>query len=276
VSDGQTVADALRAAATRLGATSPTPRLDAELLMAQALGVSRSHMLLQRMGEGAPAGFDDLLDRRAAHEPVAYILGHQEFYGREFRVTRDTLIPRADSEAVVEAALEAGTGPGRVLDMGTGTGALLLTVLAEQGGEGVGIDRSAAAIAVAAENAAAIGVSQQVRLLTADWTMPGWNDGLGQFGLVLCNPPYVEADAELDPDVRDFEPASALFAGHAGLDDYRVIIPQLGTLLLPGGVAVLEIGAMQYAAVSALARESGFAVTLRRDLAGRPRALVLR
>ncbi len=276
MSDGQTVADALRAAATRLGATSPTPRLDAELLMAQALGVSRSHMLLQRMGEGAPAGFDDLLDRRAAHEPVAYILGHQEFYGREFRVTRDTLIPRSDSEAVVEAALEASAGPGCVLDMGTGTGALLLTVLAEQGGEGVGIDRSAAAIAVAAENAAAIGVSQQVRLLTADWTMPGWNDGLGQFGLVLCNPPYVEADAELDPDVRDFEPASALFAGHAGLDDYRVIIPQLGTLLLPGGVAVLEIGAMQYAAVSALARESGFAVTLRRDLAGRPRALVLR
>ena len=219
MSDGQAVADALRAAATRLGATSPTPRLDAELLMAQALGVSRSHMLLQRMGESVPAGFDDLLDRRAAHEPVAYILGHQEFYGRKFRVTRDTLIPRADSEAVVEAALEAATGPSRVLDMGTGTGALLLTVLAEQGGEGVGIDRSAAAIAVAAENAAAIGVSQQVRLLTADWTMPGWNDGLGQFGLVLCNPPYVEADAELEPDVRDFEPASALFAGHAGLDD---------------------------------------------------------
>jgi release factor glutamine methyltransferase len=276
VSDGQTVADALRAAATRLGSTSPTPRLDAELLMAQALGVSRSHMLLQRMGEGAPAGFDDLLDRRAAHEPVAYILGHQEFYGREFRVTRDTLIPRADSEAVVEAAIEAATGAGRVLDMGTGTGALLLTVLAERGGEGVGIDRSAAAIAVAAENAAAIGVSQQVRLLTADWTMSGWNDGLGQFDLVLCNPPYVEADAELDPDVRDFEPASALFAGHAGLDDYRVIIPQLGTLLLPGGVAVLEIGATQDTAVSALAGESGFAVTLRRDLAGRPRALVLR
>lgn len=276
MSDGQTVADALRAAATRLGSTSPTPRLDAELLMAQALGVSRSHMLLQRMGEGAPAGFDDLLDRRAAHEPVAYILGHQEFYGREFRVTRDTLIPRADSEAVVEAAIEAATGAARVLDMGTGTGALLLTVLAERGGEGVGIDRSAAAIAVAAENAAAIGVSQQVRLLTADWTMPGWNDGLGQFGLVLCNPPYVEADAELDPDVRDFEPASALFAGHAGLDDYRVIIPQLVQLLLPGGVAVLEIGATQGAAVGALARESGFAVTLRRDLAGRPRALVLR
>lgn len=276
MSDGQTVADALRAAATRLGATSPTPRLDAELLMAQALGVPRSQMLLQRMGEGAPAGFDDLLDRRAAHEPVAYILGHQEFYGREFRVTRDTLIPRADSEAVVEAALEANAGPSRVLDMGTGTGALLLTVLAEQGGEGVGIDRSAAAIAVADENAAAIGVSQQVRLLTADWTMPGWNDGLGQFGLVLCNPPYVEADAELDPDVRDFEPASALFAGHAGLDDYRVIIPQLVQLLLPGGVAVLEIGATQDAAVSALARELGFAVILRRDLAGRPRALVLR
>ena len=193
MSDGQAVADALRAAATRLGATSPTPRLDAELLMAQALGVSRSHMLLQRMGESVPAGFDDLLARRTAHEPVAYILGHQEFYGREFRVTRDTLIPRADSEAVVEAALEASAGPGRVLDMGTGTGALLLTVLAEQGGEGVGIDRSAAAIAVAAENAAAIGVSQQVRLLTADWTMPGrWKIGICQSALTSCGGDWSE------------------------------------------------------------------------------------
>ena len=103
----------------------------------------------------------------------------------------------------------------------------------------------------------------------------GWSDDLGQFDLIMCNPPYVEADASLDPDVRDYEPASALFAGPEGLDDYRVIIPQLGKLLSSGGVAVLEMGATQEEAVSAIARDSGFSVAMKRDLAGRPRALIL-
>ena len=121
-----------------------------------------------------------------------------------------------------------------------------------------------------------LGLAARAQFLAASWLERDWAHALGRFDLILCNPPYVESDAELDRDVRDFEPASALFAGAEGLDDYRAIIPQLGKLLFPGGVAVLEIGATQEQAVTALARESGFAVTMHRDLGERPRALVLR
>ena len=139
-----TVAQALRQAAASLAATSDTARLDAELLMAQALGVSRSDMLLRHMQDSTPETFAALVERRAAHEPVAYILGKKEFYGREFLVAPGVLIPRMDSETTVAAALEAVPHPRRVLDCGVGSGALLLTVLAESPGvEGVGIDRSA-------------------------------------------------------------------------------------------------------------------------------------
>jgi len=111
--------------------------------------------------------------------------------------------------------------------------------------------------------------------VAGDWHQPGWAEALGRFDLILANPPYVEEAADLAPDVRDWEPAAALFAGADGLDDYRALVPQLPALLLPGGVAVLEIGAAQARAVTALAEDAGFAVTLKRDLAGRPRALTL-
>lgn len=277
-----TVGEAIRAAATRLAVTSDTARLDAELLMAHAFEVSRSDLLLRYMGHTAPKRFFDIIERRAADEPVAHIVGMQEFYGREFRVTADTLIPRADSETIIRAALDAKREAERVLDLGTGSGALLLTFLAEteipdarRQSTGVGIDKSVAAIGVADENASGLGLNHRVRLWTADWTKTGWTRRLGTFDLVLCNPPYVEADAALDPQVRDHEPASALFAGPEGLDDYRVLIPQLGKLLVPGGTAIFEIGASQAEAVSALAAAAGFAASLRRDLAGRPRALIL-
>ena len=148
-----TVADALREAARQLAARSDTARLDAELLMAHALGVSRSDMLLRHMQEPEPASFAALVERRAGHEPVAYIVGRKEFYGREFVVGPGVLIPRMDSETTVAAALEACPAPRRVLDCGVGSGALLLTVLAEAGGGGVGIDRSPEALAIAARNA---------------------------------------------------------------------------------------------------------------------------
>ena len=272
-----TVADAIRHAAERLSATSDTARLDAELLMAHALGVSRSRMLVTLMREDEPPAFGGLVERRAAHEPLAYITGVQEFCGLEFRVTPDTLIPRGDSETIVEAALEVAPNARRVLDMGTGTGALLLAVLDElPEASGIGIDASAAATAIAQENGERLDLAERARFLTSSWLDDGWSDGLGQFDLILCNPPYVEEDAALDPDVRDYEPASALFAGEEGLDDYRAIIPQLGKLILAGGAAVLEIGANQAEQVSAIASESGFESELRRDLAGRPRALILR
>ncbi|WP_374406812.1 peptide chain release factor N(5)-glutamine methyltransferase [Pelagerythrobacter sp.] len=272
-----TVGEALRAAAERLGETSDTARLDAELLMAHALGISRSAMLLGHMADTAPAGFATLTERRAAHEPVAYIVGEQEFHGRPFHVTRGVLIPRGDSETTLAAALEGAGERGRVLDLGLGSGALLLSFIAEKPGwEGVGIDRSPAALAVAVGNAESLGVRGRARLVEADWHRAGWSDDFGGFDRVIANPPYVEADAPLDPSVRDYEPGEALFAGAEGLDDYRVLIPQLRALLAPDGVAVLEIGASQAEAVGEIARMAGFSTDLRRDLAERPRALILR
>ncbi|MCA0910365.1 peptide chain release factor N(5)-glutamine methyltransferase [Qipengyuania gaetbuli] len=272
----ETVADAIRTAAERLAATSDTARLDAELLMAHALGLPRSRMLITMMREAPAPAFAGLVERRAAREPVAHITGEQEFFGLPLRVTSETLVPRGDSEVLVEAALELKPDAARVLDLGTGTGALLLAILSHCKAQGVATDRSSGALAVARDNAERLGLSARTRFVERDWTQAGWTDGLGQFDLVLCNPPYVEDDAALEPDVRDYEPASALFAGPEGLDDYRVIIPQLGKLLNPGGVTVLEIGSSQADAVAALARDSGFDVTLRHDLAGRPRALILR
>ena len=274
------VAAAIREAASRLDATSDTARLDAELLMAHALGCSRSAMLIGRMGDPVPEAFAALVARRAGEEPVAHITGSQDFYGLPLRVTRDTLIPRGDSETLIEAARDVFAGrlpPARILDMGTGSGALLLaalTVFPEA--EGVGIDASPAALAVASANAEALSLAARARFFERNWNNPGWADDLGRFDLVLCNPPYVEAGATLDRSVAAFEPAGALFAGDDGLDDYRRIVPQLGKLLLPGGVAILEIGATQGAAVCALLRESGLEAGLRRDLAGRDRAVVCR
>ena len=275
MTDFRSVGEAIRSAADRLAKTSGTARLDAELLMAHALGVLRSDMLLRSMRDEAPVEFDALVERRMKHEPVAHILGHQEFYGRTFRVTPDTLIPRGDSEVLVEAALELRPGAQRILDLGTGTGALLLAVVAETGASGVGTDLSPAALAVAHDNADLLGIEERVRFHLLDWRNEGWSDDLGRFDVILCNPPYVEAGAALDPDVRDFEPHSALFAGEDGLDDYRVIIPQLRNLLADGGVVILEIGHEQSAAVSEIARSNGFMVDLRHDLANRPRALIL-
>lgn len=274
-----TVAEALRAAAERLAETSDTARLDAELLMAHALSVPRSEMLLRHMGSEVPIAFAALVERRTSHEPVAYIVGEQDFHGRPFRVTPEVLIPRGDSEATLEAALE-GTGAGeagRVLDCGVGSGALLLSFLSDRPGwQGVGIDCSPGALAVAGDNADRLGLAERARLVAANWHADGWAGGLGHFDRIIANPPYVEDAADLARSVRDYEPAGALFAGPEGLDDYRVLIPQLRGLLALGGAAVLEIGAAQAESVAAIAQAAGLSTDLRRDLAGRPRALILR
>ena len=272
-----TVGEALRAAATRLAPVSDTARLDAELLMAHLFGVTRSELLLRHMRDPAPSGFPALVERRAAHEPVAYITGTADFYGLTLCVTPATLIPRGDSETLVEAALERAGPDGRAIDLGTGSGALLLALLANlEGWEGAGIDASAGALAAAQRNAAALGLESRSTWHLRDWRRAGWADDLGTFDLILCNPPYVEDGAELDRQVRDHEPASALFAGPEGLDDYRILIPQLRALMNEGAAAILEIGANQADAVGALAVAAGFTADLRRDLAARARALVLR
>ena len=277
MSEGLTVAEAIRAATLELGEGTDTARLDAELLMAEALDCTRSEMFLRRMHDPAPDAYADLIARRVAHEPVAYIRGYQEFFGLGFRVTPDVLIPRGDSEVLVEAALVAKPDAGRVLDLGTGSGALLLALLSElPNAEGLGIDRSVAALSVATGNARALGLGARAQLKLGDWTQVGWCDGLGTFDVILANPPYVEEAADLAPSVRAFEPAQALFAGPDGLDDYRVLLPQLPALLAPEGAAMVEIGHRQADAVTALAAQSGLGAVLHHDLAGRPRCLELK
>ena len=243
--------------------------------MAHALGVSRSDLLLRHMHDEAPEAFVPMVERRMAHEPVAYIVGEQEFYGLPFRVTPAVLIPRGDSETLVERALDAGGRARRVLDCGTGSGALLLAVLHNlPQASGVGIDSSEPALAIARDNAVALGLADRAEMLRADWCDPEWaKDLAGPFDLILANPPYVEDDAALAPSVRDHEPAAALFAGLHGLDDYRVLVPQLPELLSRQGHAFIEIGATQANAVTALASDTGLLTTVHRDLADRPRVV---
>ncbi len=270
-----TIAAALRAATEHLSATSDTARLDAEMLMAHALGCTRTDLLLRHMQAETPAGFAGLVDRRLTHEPVAYITGSTEFYGLELTVSPAVLIPRGDTETLVEAAREAFASrqpPRRILDLGTGSGALLLAALSLwPQAEGVAIERSLEALEIARANGQRH--APAARFLPGDWMQANWSQGLGQFDLVLSNPPYVEDAADLAPSVRAHEPAQALFSGPDGLDDYRVLVPQIPALLEENGIALIEIGWTQAAAVSALAQGAGMSAKVHRDLALRERAV---
>jgi release factor glutamine methyltransferase len=263
----------LRDAAAKLAPISDTPRLDAELIAAHAAGLERGEMLLRLGDLAVPAGADALLARRLAHEPVAHITGTRDFWTLSLKVTPDVLIPRPDSETLIEAALRhfAGqAGPRRILDLGTGSGALLLAALSEwPEATGLGIDISAGALAVARENAARCGLADRADFVAGDWAQ-----GLdGRFDLILCNPPYIEADAVLAPEVADHEPHGALFAGADGLDCYRRLAPDMARLLETGGIALFEIGHDQGRAVSGLFAAEGFAPVLHHDLGGRDRGV---
>lgn len=253
---------------------SPSPRLDAELLLAHALGQSRSYLRTwpEREPDAAQcAAFAALLERRRAGEPVAYLLGRQGFWSLDLEVAPHTLIPRPDTELLVETALALGPGgPARVLDLGTGTGAIALALACERPAwQVLGVDRVSEAVQLAERNRARLGLGN------ARFVESVWFSTLGgeRFALIVGNPPYIAAaDRHLsEGDVR-FEPASALVAGEDGLDDIRRIVAEAPEHLEAGGWLLLEHGYDQAEAVRALFAARGFAaVESRRDLGGHQR-----
>ena len=254
-----------------------SPRLEARLLTAHALGTSPADLLRNRAARVDPTPLEPLLARRIAHEPLALILGHREFWSLDFAVSAATLIPRPESETLIEAALASftdGPPPRMILDLGTGTGCLLLAVLSEfPAAFGVGVDRSPAAAALAAHNAATLGLAERAAFLCGDWA----GALAARFDLVLCNPPYIPTSqiALLMPEVVGHEPRTALDGGSDGMAAYRQLIPVLPNLLTPSGIAVLEFGTGQFEAIASMGQMAGMTVAARHDLAGNPRAMVL-
>lgn len=267
----QRIAEATR----RLDAAGvPGPHGDAMALMAHAFDRLLRYALYAELSRPLPddvaARFDAAIDARVARQPVAQITGRRAFWKHDFRVTRDTLDPRPETETLVAEALRL---PWRsVLDLGTGTGAILISLLAERpGASGLGVDLSPAAIEVARGNAARLGVAAEFAV--SDW----FSAVTGRFDLIVSNPPYIAAAEmpDLSPEVRDWEPRMALTDESDGLTAYRAIAAGAGPHLAPGGALVVEIGPTQGASVAALFRAAGLTdVTIRPDLDGRDRVVI--
>jgi len=269
------IARAVDDAARQLGETSDTARLDAELLMAEALHIDRDRLILAPPDRVVPKRFWTMVKRRSAGEPVAYITGRRAFWNIDLHVGPGVLVPRPDSEVLIASAIEhfdGSAGPKRILDLGTGPGTLLLAALdVWPDSTGLGVDVSRKALSYAAANARRLGFEGRLKFKLGNWA-----EGVKeQFDLILCNPPYVAEGAELGPGVREYEPDEALFAGETGLDAYAVLAPQLPRLLAEGGLAAIEIGHDQAEPVSALLSQEGLKSRVAYDLADRPRAVLL-
>ncbi len=255
-----------------------TPVLDARLLLEAGAGVSRLDIVTdprRAVSTAQVEAVDALTKRREAREPVGHIVGRKHFWTLDLAVNQHVLIPRPETEFVVEAALQeiSCDARARVLDLGAGSGAILLTILKERpNATGVGIDISPHALSVARANAAELGVADRVELREGNW-----DEGLdGGFDFVASNPPYIASDdiAGLAPEVARYEPRLALDGGADGLDAYRIITKALPRLLNPGGAFALEVGQDQAEAVTALAQAQGLSTgEPRRDLAGAPRVV---
>ncbi|MBN9530505.1 MAG: peptide chain release factor N(5)-glutamine methyltransferase [Alphaproteobacteria bacterium] len=256
------------------------PRLDATLLLCAAQGIGRTALISAPeapLAADEAAAFAAMVARRAAHEPVSRILGHREFWSLDFRLSAATLDPRPDSEILVEAVLDRlddRARPWRLVDLGTGSGCLLLTLLHElPQARGLGIDRAPGAVAMAAENAAMLGLAGRAAFREGDW-LAGVTE---TFDVVLSNPPYIASAeiATLAPEVRLHDPQGALDGGADGLDAYRALLPQAAARLAPAGLCAVEIGHDQAAAVATLMQAAGFAVEpVLTDLGGRDRVVV--
>ena len=262
-------------AARQLSNSSDTARLDAELLMAEALGIDRDRLILSPPDRAVPERFWTMIKRRGAGEPIAYITGRRAFWNIDLHVGPGVLVPRPDSEVLIAAAIEhfeGAQGPQRILDLGTGPGTLLLAALdIWPTATGVGIDLSRRALSYASANGRRLGFEGRLQFKLGNWA-----EGLDErFDLILCNPPYVAKGAELGPGVREYEPDEALFAGESGLDAYRVLALQIPRLLAPRGLAAIEIGHDQADAVPAILARDGLIAKVANDLANRPRAVLL-
>jgi release factor glutamine methyltransferase len=253
--------------------------VDAEVLARHLLGWDRATLLV-RGRETPPADFAErfqsLIDRRSRHEPVAQIVGHREFWGLEFEVTRDVLVPRPETELIVEVALEIAdrSRPLNILDVGTGTGCLAIAIAVELPAARItATDFTPAALAVARRNADRHRVEDRVRFLQSNLL-----DAIeGSFDLIVSNPPYVPERDVLPRDVAEYEPHQALFAGPDGLDVLRLLIARAPGSLVPGGSLIVEFGFGQAAAVRALATAAGWRVIeIRKDLQGIERVACLR
>jgi release factor glutamine methyltransferase len=269
------IARALAEATRTLDETSDTARLDAELLMAEALHIDRDRLILSPPEREVPKRFWSMVKRRGKGEPVAYITGRRAFWNIDLHVGPGVLVPRPDSEVLIASAIEhfeGAEGPKRILDLGTGPGTLLLAALdVWPEATGLGIDVSRRALSYASANARRLGFDKRLKFKLGDWAA-----GVAEsFDLILCNPPYVAEGAPLGPGVREFEPDEALFAGESGLESYRALAPQLPRLLNKLGMAAIEIGHEQAASVPDLLCSQGLGCTIAKDLAERPRAVLL-
>lgn len=268
----------LLAATRRLAeAGVPDAARDARRLLSHAVGVDAGRLTLilpDPVAAEAERVFDALVARRAGREPVSQLIGRRAFYGRDFAVTADVLDPRPETEVLIEAALAEPFG--HVLDLGTGTGCILLTLLGEtEDTRGVGVDLSPQAVLVAQANARAHELSHRARFLVSDWA----SEVEGVFDLVVANPPYIAQDefSGLAPEVRDWEPRQALTDGADGLSAYRAIFRTIGPYLAEGGRLLVEIGPTQAEAVCRIAARQGFeTVAVVPDLDGRDRVVVAR
>lgn len=271
-----TLQELLRSADSRLAnAGIDTARLDAEILMAHVLGCARMALygkLADTVPTDAVAAFTALVERRQAFEPVAYLTGEQEFWSLPFKVSPDTLIPRPDTESLVETVLRHREGQPvrRILDLGTGSGCIFLSLLHEfADAQGTAVDISAGALTVARQNADALGLHDRTTFLEGSWFGP--IEASQRFDVIVSNPPYIpSADmAELMPDVRLYEPGGALDGGEDGLAPYRLIAAEAPAFLCPGGILAVEVGIRQAGDVMALFEAAGLVETgTTKDLGG--------
>jgi release factor glutamine methyltransferase len=273
-----TVREALAAAMARLAAAGvPEPRADAEVLLAHALGVERAALVVrgrEAIEAASAVRFEALLARRARREPTAYIVGAREFWSLPIAVDRRVLVPRPETELVVATALRVAPRARRVLDVGTGSGAVAIALARELAtARVVASDREAPALAVAAANASRL--APRIGLVRAD-LLAGFRTAA--FDLVVSNPPYCVAGAVVQVEVRDWEPATALYAGPDGLDALTALAVEAPRVLAPGGWLVCEIGVGQAAAVGERLRAGGRydRIEVERDLAGIERVVAAR